>query len=126
MADKYRASVLTVFITPTKLRGVMEHLRDRCGDLAFIWLGGGTVGREQAEVYLKKLAAEGNHGHGSDMDKLLSDLHTPCTRAELQKAFERWRDNHLRTVLYPVYRGIVPAEPKPETGGNDKERSWTS
>lgn len=122
LADKYRASVLTVFITPTKLRGVMEHLRDRCGDLAFIWLGGGTVGREQAEVYLKKLAAEGNQRRGSDMDKLLSDLHTPCTRAELQKTFERWRDNHLRTVLYPAYRGIVPAEPKPETGGNDKEK----
>ena len=41
LAQRYRDSVLTVFTLPASLREPMEHLRQRCGELAFVWLGRG-------------------------------------------------------------------------------------
>ena len=118
LAQRYRDSVLTVFTLPASLREPMEHLRQRCGELAFVWLGRGAADRAQAEDYLRRQAAESGWGQAAGLEDLLAGIHAPCTRAELRQAFDRWRDGQLRMAVYPDYRDAVPAALAGGPGGS--------
>ncbi len=104
MAVKYRNRVLTVFCLPTECAKIKETFLENLGRTSLIELYEDIVYEEKAILYLRQLAKK----HKIRADKRLNAAveHTGkgFKAAELNRLFDEWYDQKLRTAVYPQYR----------------------
>lgn len=104
-AKKYRNQVLTIFCLPRACEKVKETFYENLGSVSFVEFKEEELSDDRAAAFLKKLAKR----EGLRTDKKLLQKAEPeqmYSAAELRTMFETWRDEKLKTVIYPQYRQV--------------------
>ena len=118
IARKYRNNTLTVFCLPRVAEKIKAVLRERLGAISLVEMAEDKVPGAKAKTYLRRAA----RGHGVKPDKKLirtvdSEIKT-FSPSELNRVFDMWYDNRLKTYCYPQYAafestGLTEAGKKP-------------
>lgn len=104
---KYRNRVLTVIELRRECTKNKEMLYDGLPEISLIEIGDEPAYGEEAEAYLKMPARE---MHVRTNRKLFEKIESGkgYLSGELQKIFDRWYDEKLKTEIYPGYKDINP------------------
>ncbi len=98
-----RQNVLTVFVFPRNNEKIKNRLLDNLMNITFVELTEETVFRDKAKKYLKNRAKEKGITNCASLYKMLpkSEKGTLCT--DLNKLFDKWYDQYIRTDIFPQY-----------------------
>lgn len=106
LMKRYQNSVLTIFILPRECTKLKEVLFENLGNISILELKEEFADKEKSKEYLKRLAKE----HKIRTDKALFfaiDDEKKYLAPELNKMFDNWYNNKLKTKVYPQYKDIA-------------------
>lgn len=115
VANKYKNNVLTVICIPTAATKIKEEFLLRFGSTAFIELYEDVVFKEQAQEYLKFKAKQVKIKSDKKLTALSEDSNKGYTATELNRIFDEWHNQKLRSSVYPEYKEAVAAKIKVKT-----------
>ena len=115
VANKYKNNVLTVICIPTAVTKIKEEFLLHFGSTAFIELYEDVVFKEQAQEYLKFKAKQVKIKSDKKLTALSEDSNKGYTATELNRIFDEWHNQKLRSSVYPEYKEAVAAKIKVKT-----------
>lgn len=112
VANKYKTNVLTAICIPTAATKIKEEFLLHFGSTAFIELYEDVVFKEQAQEYLKFKAKQVKIKSDKKLTALSEDSSKGYTATELNRMFDEWHNQKLRSTVYPEYKEAIAAKAK--------------
>lgn len=119
VANKYKNNVLTVICLPVASTKIKEEFLLHFGSTAFIELYEDVVFKDQAQEYLKYRAKQVKIKSDKKLTSLSDDMNKGYTATELNRIFDEWYNQKLRSTVYPEYKEAIAAKAKVK---NDKPK----
>jgi len=118
MTNRYKNSVLTIFMIPSKSDSTLRSIKEYLSDMTFVTVTDTPVNKEKATEYFNNTAKK----HGVRADKRLYNMleyEDGYLESDLREMFDKWYSTKLKNQIFPQYSKmkICGAEVKKKAKG---------
>ncbi len=105
MIEKYKNTVLSILCLPTECEKMKNAFMENLKSVSFVEIEEDKVTGEKAKAYLKMLARKNKISADKKLFFYLQE-NTYYNQLNLQKMFDDWLSEKLKTKIYPQYKEI--------------------